>query len=358
MIPESPGFFLAAGPREKGYNISIMKLSDRIRQHPVAAVILLYAIYTSLFFLIEQLNLPARWTIVCPLDELIPFVPQAVIPYCLWHIELAVFLLAFLRYQPREEFLRAALTMWAGMMHSFRTNGRITIVNGWHDVPVLEKPPKPKKNAKPEEEEEGPLPSLREGDTREVKNTQIREDQTKPPAPHTDASLLAAMETAGKDLEDEELVRLMKGSGIGTPATRAAIIERLIKVGYAARRGKTLNATDKGVMLIDVMPQEIASPETTGRWELALHEITDGKQDPDRFMDGIRKMSAFLVQYAREQAKPLAFPPDERRKKYGAKGGFKTVVLEGTTCPVCGKGKLRESAMAFSCSEDGCKCQQ
>ena len=175
--------------------------------------------------------------------------------------------------------------------HSFRTNGRITIVNGWHDVPVLEKPPKPKKNAKPEEEEEGPLPSLREGDTREVKNTQIREDQTKPPAPHTDASLLAAMETAGKDLEDEELVRLMKGSGIGTPATRAAIIERLIKVGYAARRGKTLNATDKGVMLIDVMPQEIASPETTGRWELALHEITDGKQDPDRFMDGIRKMS-------------------------------------------------------------------
>ena len=240
--------------------------------------------------------------------------------------------------------------------HSFRTNGRVTIVNGWHDVPVLEKPPKPKKNAKPEEEEEGPLPSLREGDTREVKNIQIREDQTKPPAPHTDASLLAAMETAGKDLEDEELVRLMKGSGIGTPATRAAIIERLIKVGYAARRGKTLNATDKGVMLIDVMPQEIASPETTGRWELALHEITDGKQDPDRFMDGIRKMSAFLVQYAREQAKPLAFPPDERRKKYGAKGGFKTVVLEGTTCPVCGKGKLRESAMAFSCSEDGCKC--
>ena len=240
--------------------------------------------------------------------------------------------------------------------HSFRTNGRVTIVNGWHDVPVLEKPPKPKKNAKPEEEEEGPLPSLREGDTREVKNIQIREDQTKPPAPHTDASLLAAMETAGKDLEDEELVRLMKGSGIGTPATRAAIIERLIKVGYAARRGKTLNATDKGVMLIDVMPQEIASPETTGRWELALHEITDGKQDPDRFMDGIRKMSAFLVQYAREHAKPLAFPPDERRKKYSAKSGFKTVVLEGTTCPVCGKGKLRESAMAFSCSEDGCKC--
>ena len=240
--------------------------------------------------------------------------------------------------------------------HTFRTNGRVTVVNGWHDVPPLEKPPKPKKNAKPEEEEEGPLPNLQEGDTREVKDAQIREDQTKPPAPHTDASLLAAMETAGKDLEDEDLVRLMKGSGIGTPATRAAIIERLIKVGYASRRGKTLNATDKGVMLIDVMPQEIASPETTGRWELALHEITDGKQDPDRFMDGIRKMSAFLVEYARDKAKPLAFPPDERRKKYGAKSGMKAVVLDGTSCPVCGKGKLRENSMAFGCTEAGCKC--
>ena len=114
MIPEETGFFLSSG--EKGYNNTIMKLSNRIRQHPVAAVILLYVIYTSMFFLIEQLDLPARWTIVCPLDELLPFVPQAVIPYCLWHIELAVFLLGFLRYQPRDEFLRAALTMWAGMM--------------------------------------------------------------------------------------------------------------------------------------------------------------------------------------------------------------------------------------------------
>ena len=157
--------------------------------------------------------------------------------------------------------------------------------------------------------------------------------------------------TADTGLVGEE--QLLAG---GTPATRAAIIERLIKVGYAARRGKTLNATDKGVMLIDVMPQEIASPETTGRWELALHEITDGKQDPDRFMDGIRKMSAFLVEYAREKAKPLAFPPDERRKKFGAKSGTKTTVLEGTICPVCGKGKIRESSMAFSCSEAGCKC--
>ena len=240
--------------------------------------------------------------------------------------------------------------------HTFRTNGRVTVNNGWHDVPPLEKPPKPKKSTKADEEEEGPLPNLQEGDTREVRKTQVKEDQTKPPAPHTDASLLSAMETAGKDLDDEELVRQMKGSGIGTPATRAAIIERLIKVGYAARRGKTLNATDKGVLLIGIMPPEIASPEMTGRWELALHDITDGKQDPERFMDGIRKMSSFLVDYARNTAKPMAFPPDERRKKYTGRSGGSATVLEGTVCPVCGKGKLRETNLAFGCTEAACKC--
>lgn len=240
--------------------------------------------------------------------------------------------------------------------HRFRTNGKVIVRNGWHDVPPLEKPPKAKKNTNNGEEEEGQLPPLQKGDRRTARDAVIKEDQTKPPAPHTDASLLAAMETAGKDLEDEELVRQMKGSGIGTPATRAAIIERLLKVGYAARRGKTLNATDKGMLLIDVMPREIASPELTGRWELALHEITDGKQDPERFMDGIRKMSAFLVAYARDEAKSIAFPQDERRGKTKGRGTGTSTVLEGTVCPLCGKGRMRENSAAFGCTESGCKC--
>ena len=238
--------------------------------------------------------------------------------------------------------------------YDFRTNGRVIIINGWRDVPPMENPPKPKKKTKTEEEEEGPLPPLHEGDTRTVKDAAVREDTTKPPPPHTDASLLAAMETAGKDLDDEELVRQMKGSGIGTPATRAAIIERLLKVGYAQRRGKTLNATDKGVLLIDIMPPEIASPEMTGRWELALHEITDGKQDAGRFMDGIRKMSAFLVDYAKGTSPAVQFPADERRGKYAGKGGGSRI-LDGTVCPVCGKGKIRENSMAFGCSERDCR---
>ena len=240
--------------------------------------------------------------------------------------------------------------------HPFRTTGKVIVNNGWHDVPPLENPPKARKKPAEEEESDTPLPPLQEGDTRMVKGTRIKEDKTKPPAPHTDASLLAAMETAGKELDDEELVRQMKGSGIGTPATRAAIIERLLKVGYAQRRGKTLNATDKGVMLIDVVPGELSSPELTGRWELALHEITDGKQDPGRFMDGIVRMSSFLVNYARDNAASITFPEDS--KPHGKAGGKRTpvTILQGAACPICGKGGLKESSLAFSCTEKGCNC--
>lgn len=239
--------------------------------------------------------------------------------------------------------------------HSFRTTGKVIVNNGWHDVPPMENPPKPKKKTTEEGESEKPLPLLTEGDTRKVVGERIKEDKTKPPAPHTDASLLAAMETAGKELDDEELVRQMKGSGIGTPATRAAIIERLLKVGYAQRRGKTLNATDKGVMLIDVVPGELSSPELTGRWELALHEITDGEQDPGRFIDGIARMSSFLVDYAKNSTAAISFPAEERRKGKGGTSG-KATLLKDATCPLCGKGGLQESAMAFSCTEKDCNC--
>ncbi len=240
--------------------------------------------------------------------------------------------------------------------HQFRTTGKVIVNNGWHDVPPLDNPPKAKKKQVEEGESENPLPPLQEGDTRTVQGTRIKEDKTKPPAPHTDASLLAAMETAGKELDDEELVRQMKGSGIGTPATRAAIIERLLKVGYAQRRGKTLNATDKGVMLIDVVPGELSSPELTGRWELALHDITDGKQDPGRFMEGIVRMSRFLVDYARENAAAVAFPAEVRGRGRGGSRKMTVTPLEGAVCPVCGKGGLVESSLAFSCTEKGCNC--
>ena len=118
-------------------------------------------------------------------------------------------------------------------------------------------------------------------------------------------------------------------------------------------------ATDKGVSLIDIMPPEIASPEMTGKWELALHEITDGKQDAARFMAGFQRMSAFLVDYAKNQAKAVSFPEDPKRKSY-KRGSRSTAgsgsVIEGTVCPLCGKGQMRESPRAFNCTEEKCSC--
>ncbi len=242
--------------------------------------------------------------------------------------------------------------------HRFRTNGRVVIVSGWHDVPPLANAPKAKASKKkPAEEEEITLPPLSPGDTRTVKSAAVKEDKTKPPAQMNDASLLAAMENAGKELEDEELARQMKGSGIGTPATRAAIIERLIKVGYAVRKGKTILATDKGVQLIAIMPNEIASPEMTGRWELALDQITDGKQDADKFMESIRKFSTFLVNYARNNRANVSFPDDGRRRKRSQVIVARGTPVEGCQCPLCKEGHVLETERSFLCSRaaEGCR---
>ena len=238
---------------------------------------------------------------------------------------------------------------------TFRSTGRVVTKNGWRDVPPLENPPRTRKSKKDSEEEEVALPPLKGGDERTVKGLTVKEDTTKPPLPHTDASLLSAMENAGRESDDEEIVRQMKGSGIGTPATRAAIIERIIKVGYAERKGKNILATDKGVQLIDLMPEQIVSAETTGRWELALDQITDGKQDANAFMDSIRKFSSFLVTYAQTTSAEASFA-EETRWGRGKKKSFGAKKLKDCTCPVCGKGTVQESSRAFSCSEYGKTC--
>ncbi len=139
-------------------------------------------------------------------------------------------------------------------------------------------------------------------------------DQTKPPKEYSDASILLDMEHAGRQIADEEIREQMKDCALGTPATRAAIIERLIDVGYVRRSGKNLVATEKGVHLIEAVPPEIASPETTGRWERALAEIARGSDGEARFRQGIARLAAFLVENA-AGAPDVAFAKEERRGK-------------------------------------------
>lgn len=230
----------------------------------------------------------------------------------------------------------------------FVSTGRTVLEEGFQTVYKDFKAKRGKKEA----EGCAPLPPLREGDKRTVKRAIVKSDQTKPPKEHTDASLLSEMEHAGRRIEDEALRELMKGCSLGTPATRAAIIERLIAVGYARRKGRQIIATEKGVKLIEAVPSEIASPETTGKWEQALERIARGEGDSVRFMEGIRRLAAFLTKYAAQDAPHVAFDPVERKGK--AKRRPKTLKIP---CPICGKGEIVENEKAFGCSRwrEGCR---
>jgi DNA topoisomerase-3 len=129
------------------------------------------------------------------------------------------------------------------------------------------------------------------------------------------------MENAGRDIEDEVLREQMKSSGLGTPATRAAVIERLIQVGYAKRAGKTIVSTEKGRKLIDVVPQQISSAVTTGKWEKALAEMSGFREadarsaKSERFMLGIRRFSQFLVDAAKEAPGTVQFEKEQYKPK-------------------------------------------
>ncbi|MGI5900395.1 MAG: DNA topoisomerase 3 [Christensenellales bacterium] len=198
-------------------------------------------------------------------------------------------------------------------------------------------------------EKDNILPDVNEGDARTITKASAKKKATKPPSPHNEATLLSAMENAGREIDDPALKESMKDSGLGTPATRAAIIERLIEVGYVQRKGKALNATDKGMSLIAISPSELSSPETTGKWEKALKSISDGKMDDARFMGSISRFAAFLVDYAKSSAPDDAgFEKEERV--------YKNSYVAGVVCPLC-QSKVVETAAAFSCSKwrEGCK---
>ena len=197
--------------------------------------------------------------------------------------------------------------------HSFKSTGAMPLKEGWR---ALYRDDKPDKG----EDREPPLPRLEVGDTRRVARAAVKACKTKPPAPHTDASLLNLMENAGRDIEDEALREQMKESGLGTPATRAATIERLIQVGYAQRRGKTIVSTEKGRQLIAVVPDEISSAITTGKWERLLslmavqQDVAERNRRSDRFMLGIRRFSTFLVESAKTAPADVQFEREAPRQ--------------------------------------------
>src|SRR4029077_10983270 len=130
-------------------------------------------------------------------------------------------------------------------------------------------------------------PNLAKGQPQDVIDIKAVKKSTRPPERFTEGTLLTAMETAGRALEERELSEAMKETGLGTPATRAAIIEVLLKRSYIVRSGKSLEATDKGIRLIEVVHPEVRSPIMTGQWEAYLTRIHRGNAQLDPFMQGI-----------------------------------------------------------------------
>ncbi|MBI2377987.1 MAG: DNA topoisomerase 3 [Deltaproteobacteria bacterium] len=161
----------------------------------------------------------------------------------------------------------------------FFSSGSMVTQLGWKALEVVTK------RGKGEGDE---LPSgLRAGLPRAVESVRAEEKRTQPPKRLTDATLLTAMESAGRTLDNEELAEIMREHGLGTPATRAAIIETLLERGYAVREGKSIAATDRGMELIARVHPDAKSPALTGRWEAELRSVQAGKSSLERFMRGI-----------------------------------------------------------------------
>jgi len=183
---------------------------------------------------------------------------------------------------------------------TFRSKGKVDRQLGWktvyaHEKDIAESVPPRGKNAKQEDVDGESLPPLSKSDTVTVTDTDVLHKKTQPPKPYTEATLLSAMEHAGRFVDDEALKEALKSSGLGTPATRAAMIEKLISSGYIERKKKNLIPTEKGIRLISIVPPEMRQPETTGKWERGLSRIAGGEMDDVRFMDSIRRYVTYLV---------------------------------------------------------------
>jgi DNA topoisomerase-3 len=193
------------------------------------------------------------------------------------------------------------------------------------------------KDAEPKKEgAEKALPELTEGQTLSVAAAIIKEGKSSPPQHFTEDTLLSAMETAGNDQFDDDTEK----KGLGTPATRAGIIEKLVKSGFAERKGKSLIPTKDGCNLVCVLPEQITSPAMTAEWENTLMEIERGNADADAFLSGIVRMTGDLV-------KAYPFLSDAEAQRFG------TGKEEIGKCPRCGS-PVYVGKGNFYCSNKDC----
>ena len=221
--------------------------------------------------------------------------------------------------------------------HEFTAKGKAVIAAGWKDMERLYRVTLKKK---PDSDDENELvldvPDFTEGQTFENPAAKVTEHETTPPKPHNEASLLSAMERAGNEDTDPDAER----RGLGTPATRAAVIEKLVKGGFIERKGKQLFPTKDGTNLVCVLPDSLTSPQLTAAWENNLTQIAKGNADPAAFMQGIEAMTQELV-------KTYASVLGEKQEL------FKTEKTELGKCPRC-KSPVYEGKKNYYCSNKEC----
>ena len=224
--------------------------------------------------------------------------------------------------------------------HVFRTRGRVLLVPGWRAAYGESADADEATNAEEDEGANQRLPKLAEGESSAVREVVFERKETKPPARYNDGSLLQTMETAGQLVDDEEMREAMKESGIGTPATRAAIIERLLAVGYIERDGRALVVTEKGLNVIRLLGEHpLTSPSLTGDWESRLAKIETGADSRKKFMGDIVKFAESTVGELDSKLKDVRIP----RANLGP-------------CPVC-TNDIRENRKGYSCwsrEDPGC----
>lgn len=226
----------------------------------------------------------------------------------------------------------------------FTAKGKIQGDGGWKELFTAGKALlKTTAEADDEDEEEntGVLPELKEGDVVKVKSAKPVEHKTTPPKRYTEDMLLSAMEHAGsEDYSDDEDI---EKKGLGTPATRAAIIETLVKRGYVERKGKQLIPTDKGVRVIDVVPDNVKSAAMTAEWETTLQKIARGEADAEQFL---AEITDFTKQLVRDNSVKLMRDDNPFR--------FSRLPLVGR-CPKCGKN-VYEMQKSYSCEDSRGNC--
>lgn len=243
-----------------------------------------------------------------------------------------------------EDCLKKVTKITIDAKANYITNGTIILHPGWRMV----------KNQEEDEEEKTEdsintkLPELTKDEQLKIKNSSVEQKQTKPKPIHNEASLLKAMETCGREVEDDELKEAMKDTGLGTPATRASIIETLFTRNYIERQKKSLVPTERGMAVYNLVKEKsIAKPMLTGQWEKKLEDIRNGDLQPNVF-------SSYITEYTKEITNELLTVSSEFKATTDKLNSALNTSIG--ICPKCTKGSIRSGEKNYYCSDykNGC----